>query len=1022
MALSESSNSASAVRDSDWTSRLPNTSHVQLFKEVDWAATELGPLRHWGPSLRFAANMVFADSRGACVYWGPRLTAFYNEAFKVMAQSVHPFLMGGSFDVAFPELRASIRPLFEKATADGVTVDVDHIPLFVQRDGLLEECYFTGQFIPLVGESGGFGFYNTAQESTFRVLHDRRKLVLDQITALPSISVSSTLEHVVGALELNPHDVTMLLVYSASESGTVPGTHQMTLKGSIGVPKDHQIATMRGNLHQTKFGLFWLFRKAQHQEAPMVISTSDESLKEDSTSILEDIHWAGHGEPSQNLVICPLLRGPTLFGFLVLGLNPRRPYDVPYQQFVSDVSHQLLAKLNDAISIEDSRKREEALIQDLAESEARIRDIAIHCPVGMICLDRDGTVIWGNQQYFDILGLPKEGTTNLEAVIELYHEDDLGAAVDMWEKLTQGAPYHSAEMRLKRRFIAPDGETQPVWVLVHGFCSREEGKAKYIMACLTDISRLKWAESIQSRNAIAAQEAKRRQEEFIDLISHELRNPLGAMAIGAETIAKCLTSSKTPEATDVLEILYENVHIAETILACASHQKRIIDDVLLLSRLESLTLTIAPVQTTLETLVENARRMFSGECKQYDITLQVNQHQSYSDLKANAVMCDPSRLMQIIINILANGIKFVRPESNRQILLTWGAATTAQEVRAFNSAIRWCPSSEIAKEEDDITTAPEWGQGEPLYVFFAVQDSGPGIGHQEIDHLFKRFAQTSKLTHVHYGGSGLGLYISRELAEKHGGEIGIASQKGAGATFMVYIKTKRATPESRPSSKADLASHFDRAQQQQPHPTSPGQNLKAHDSPTSKTKPPSSSNKLQILLAEDNLVNQKFMARGLERNDYTVHVANHGQEVMDILKQTRFWNEGMPSLPLNANTNAITDPTPQHPTPPPLHIDLILMDWEMPIMDGLTASKLIRQHEMSRNNKNLNNNINITNGTSPITTHQIPIIGITANARQEQIQLALDAGMDDVLPKPFLVSEMVGKVEEWRGRIEGWGR
>ncbi|KPI38826.1 uncharacterized protein AB675_5856 [Cyphellophora attinorum] len=273
------------------------------------------------------------------------------------------------------------------------------------------------------------------------------------------------------------------------------------------------------------------------------------------------------------------------------------------------------------------------------------------------------------------------------------------------------------------------------------------------------------------------------------------------------------------------------------------------------------------------------------------------------------------------------------------------------------------------------------------------------------------------LTHVHYGGCGLGLYISRELAEKQGGEIGVASQKGAGATFTFYINTKRATVGSSSTIK-DQPPSLPHPQHHDPSDrTTLLSSLSGEDrstTPLGKTALTTTSNttinntKPQILLAEDNLVNQKFLARGLKRHGYDVLVANHGLEAIEILKRTACWNHHR-SASSDATATATTTTTTavandmNGAVPQPLlpRIDLILMDWEMPVLDGLTASKRIRGFE-----------------EAGLLTHRVPIVAITANARQEQVQRALDAGMDDVLPKPFLVSEMVGKIEGWRARIE----
>ena len=90
----------------------------------------------------------------------------------------------------------------------------------------------------------------------------------------------------------------------------------------------------------------------------------------------------------------------------------------------------------------------------------------------------------------------------------------------------------SCEVRLKRLYTPPSGPPGRACALVSGFPLKEDGKVRYLMGCFTDVSRLKWAESVQSLNAAAAREAKRQQEDFIDVTSHELRNPLGVVVSG----------------------------------------------------------------------------------------------------------------------------------------------------------------------------------------------------------------------------------------------------------------------------------------------------------------------------------------------------------------------------------------------------------------------------------------------------------------------------------------------------------
>jgi hypothetical protein len=93
----------------------------------------------------------------------------------------------------------------------------------------------------------------------------------------------------------------------------------------------------------------------------------------------------------------------------------------------------------------------------------------------------------------------------------------------------------------------------------------------------------------------------------------------------------------------------------------------------------------------------------------------------------------------------------------------------------------------------DQTLGPDWGDGEEVYILFAVQDTGRGLNQEEKKVLFQRFSQASPRTHVQYGGSGLGLFISRELTELQGGEIGVASESGQGSTFAFYVKCRKST-------------------------------------------------------------------------------------------------------------------------------------------------------------------------------------------------------------------------------------
>lgn len=389
--------------------------------------------------------------------------------------------------------------------------------------------------------------------------------------------------------------------------------------------------------------------------------------------------------------------------------------------------------------------------------------------------------------------------------------------------------------------------------------------------------------------------------------------------------------------------------------------------------------------------------MFEGEVQTADIHMEFKLTDSFKKLNVDWVKIDPSRVLQVLINLTTNAIKFTTTEETRTINVILSASTEPPSA-GKTPCVSYFP---MRAKRMDQTLGPDWGDGEEIYLEFAVRDTGRGLSPEELKVLFQRFQQASPRTHVQYGGSGLGLFISRELTELQGGEIGVSSESGKGSTFAFYVKCRRSTAPTEAVEGATgatvvrkLSNAKDKSKAIEPPKIKDFATLSTQANST--PKPVSKRMNLKVLIVEDNLVNQKVLQRQLNNHGITTHVANHGGEALEILKRSTYWKHPI----MNANTTSTNNTSNFAPSTEPLTLGVVLMDKEMPVMDGLQATSAIRSLERQ----------------GDLRCH-VPIIAVTANARSEQIATLLAAGMDDVVSKPFRIGELIPKIEELSGRF-----
>ena len=935
--------------------------------------------------------MLFADSRGACLYLGPERTAIYNEGFAVTCEGAHPFLMGHGFAEAFPELSASIDPVFQLATTTGQATNVDKIQLIINRNNYLEETYFIGQFIPLRGENGEVaGFYNTVLESTPQVIFERQRQVTDQISRILPHSIERTLSEFTQSLQINPHDVTAMLLYTYDDQ--MPGdVENLFLESSIAVPESCGCHIEKAYLETSQDGLVPLFREVNKTGRHVVLDLADDSSSH-YRALFDGVIWRGFGERPQTVVICPLTISGELLGFYMQGTNPWREYDDATERGITEITTRLELKWAESSAREQAHLREQMAERRAIESENRLRSLAQNAPLGMYQIGLDRKIEWANDQFYDITGhdrLRSDMVYFRDALAANERENDRR----IMENLLGGASRIVREVRLHRTWKPPTqadegAEEHHAWILAVTFPLMEGDEVRSLLGYVTDISRQKWAENVQSRNAILATDAKRRQEEFLDITSHELRNPLSAITQLADSIIKGAEAEGEVLSDSWLRIFNEHKDAASTILACAVHQKRIIDDVLVLSRLDSQMLSISRTPTRPQDVIASTLKMFGGLAEEKLIELSSARGGGVHELRdVDSVFIDGSRLMQVLINLVGNAIKFTAERPVRRISIVYGVrAEMPSHLETRFGDLTWVSSA----GSNPTRPAPLWLERgeEKLYAYFSVEDTGLGMNSDDMARLFQRFFQVKSKTHITYGGSGLGLHICKELAEKQGGSIGVASREGDGSCFVVYLETKAtAIAQQIPQARDLMVTATSIAHGSARPPLSSTHSLLRDSTSLSiarqKEAVPVAPKGLCVLVVEDNLVNQKVLARQLRKAKCTVAIANHGGEALTILEQSTYWNHDTSDEVQGLNTTIA------------IPLEVVLMDVEMPVMDGIQCTKQIR----------------LLQSQGLIAGH-VPIIATTANARQEQKDHVIAAGVDRILIKPFTIDELMLSMKE----------
>ncbi len=519
-----------------------------------------------------------------------------------------------------------------------------------------------------------------------------------------------------------------------------------------------------------------------------------------------------------------------------------------------------------------------ALAQHRIQQHRLTQDIIDNIPSAVYIKDLEGRYMVVNKKLCEIFGMPPEDL--------LTHRDS-----DLFpENASQNFRFANEQVILHKSMVTyedvvvRDGKKQYFWVVKFPLLDTQ-GEVQNICGLATDITERKENELQLMQATRAAERARSAQETFLANMSHEIRTPMNGI-MGMSNLL--LSTQQTAEQQEY----------AESILESARHLLAIINDILDFSKIRSGKFRFEHIAFKPRHAIRKAIVPLQFKADEKMIRLGVD----IADDVPDALMGDPLRLQQIIINLVGNALKFT------------SRGSVSLKVSCRDSKPNFCN------------------------LRVEISDTGIGIPKEKLQMIFESFTQNNVNTSRKYGGTGLGLAIVKQLVELQKGHVSVDSELGRGSTFRFEIPYAVTTM-----------------------PKEQAQGINPIGAPDEKMV----LRGIHLLIAEDNLINQKVVTHTLSRQGATAHVVPNGRLAVEALRDGQF--------------------------------DAILMDLQMPEMDGYTATRIIRNELHS----------------------DIPIIAMTADALKGEAERCFESGMNGYISKPFEPKDLYSEILRFTRHKDG---